>query len=202
HLRHPAGIVASAPARRARPQGAARRRAGGAAQGAGEAAPEALPQLRRVRCRPGRGGGPRARRGRLAGAARPGGGGGGAWGAAGRVRRRGAGAGPPLAMHWLPPTPAPEPFHLRTASAGLRAGDEQAVTIFVQRDNRFREPITLTFSGLPDEVTVTPGEVVVPAGVPGEEDRASVTVRAGPNVPPGSYTLTVHPHAPPPPPAT
>jgi serine/threonine protein kinase/formylglycine-generating enzyme required for sulfatase activity len=88
---------------------------------------------------------------------------------------------------WLlwPQPVGPGAFQLdEPAKLVLQAGQKGQVTLFLRRDEGFREPVVLTFS-------TAPGITVEGATVPGEHDRVQVKVAVADDVDAGKYEVKV-----------
>jgi hypothetical protein len=75
----------------------------------------------------------------------------------------------------------------RFLSTKVKQGASEVVTIDISRGKNFDEEVTLSFSGLPDHVTVDPKEPVIKQG----GDNAKVTFKVGDDASPTDHTITV-----------
>ncbi len=84
-----------------------------------------------------------------------------------------------------PPPPPPEPQVAVSASTPVRLypGTSNTFTVQIVRE-RFAEPVTVTFSGLPAGVTINP------IALPADKTRAEVNVSTAPTAAPGTVKVT------------
>jgi hypothetical protein len=75
----------------------------------------------------------------------------------------------------------------RILSTKVKQGASEVVTIDITRGKNFDEDVALSFSGVPDKVTLDPKETVIKKG----QENAKVTVKAGDDAGLGDHEITV-----------
>jgi hypothetical protein len=88
---------------------------------------------------------------------------------------------------FTPPLPSADfSLSISPSTQSIQAGSHQQLSVMATALNGFTATVSITFSGLPSEVTA-PTNVVLTPGV-----SATVTLSAAANAPVGSATITVH----------